>query len=128
VHSGWDQEVPCSLGSGFGENWGFYLDKPMGIQVITSCFGDSVTDSQVLIHPGAPEIKEPVTEPEILIGEFFVQLERKDLCLINDSESGGRHLNVTCRKLGIYGAVAVDFRPWFYPASYLHDIFRTERV
>jgi hypothetical protein len=69
-----------------------------------------------------------VTEPEVLIGEFLVQLERKDLCLINDSESGGRHLNFTRRKFGIYGAVAVDFRPWFYLASYLDDIFRTERV
>ena len=83
-------------------------------------------DTEIPCQSWTPQVQEPVSEAQILIGQFLLQLKREDLGLIDDDQVGRSHFNLPGRQVWVDGAPAINFGAGFNPAGHLHDILRPQ--
>ena len=86
--AGGNEEIARTFGRGVGKDGRFDFDETLGIEVVAGGGGDFVALADVFVHARAAEVEVAIFHPQILVGEFLVELEGQDIGFVDDGKSG----------------------------------------
>ena len=115
-----------SFRSGFGEDGCFNLEETLVREEITGGFGDDVTLLEVLGQTRAAKVEVAMLETEVFVGEFFIELEGKHFCLVDNGELLGDEFNLPGGKIVVGGVYLFGFKAGGYRPGDLNHVFFTK--
>jgi hypothetical protein len=102
-----DQEIPGSFRRGLGEDGCLHLQESQVVQVVPHRQDELVSDPQVPVHLQAPEVQDPVPEPEVLRRQLLLRGTEhgngRCLALVQHGDPGGPELHLAGGHLRVPG-------------------------
>ena len=99
-----DKEIACAFRGAFAQDRRFDLEEPLRIEILARRLGDAMAGPQVARQPRPAQVVIAISQLEIFVAEFGVELERKILGPVQDRERVWDNLDVAGCQLGIFRA------------------------
>src|ERR1039458_999287 len=89
-----NQKISRTLGSGFGEDGRFNLQKALLAEVVADGQRDVVAQAEVVLHLRAAQVHVAVLEANLFVLDGFVRRrERRQAGIVQDEDLGGFYLD-----------------------------------
>ena len=107
-----------------GKDGGFDIKKAAPVQVITDGPGDPGAQLDVVLHRLPAQVHVAVTQADIILHVFIIQLKRRRFGLVQDFQGVPQHFHFTGSQVRVDGAL----RAPAYPAGDTDHEFIPERL